>query len=130
MIEILSINHVSVLVTDTSRALDFYHGVLGLKVDASRPDLAFPGAWLHVGNQAIHLIEPETGMQHSRHLHGGRDRHLALDVADLDAAITALAGAGIEFNQSRSGRRALFCRDPDGNALELVEVPRSAFSAG
>jgi glyoxylase I family protein len=122
MIEVLSVNHVSVLVSDTARALDFYHGVLGLKVDASRPELAFPGAWLHVGKQAIHLIEPETEMLHSQHLHGGRDRHLALDVADLDAAMAALDATGIDYALSRSGRRALFCRDPDGNAIELVEV--------
>ena len=122
MIEVLSVNHVSVLVHDTARALDFYHGVLGLKVDASRPQLAFPGAWLHVGNQAIHLIELAAETSHVQHPHGGRDRHLALDVADLDAATTALAAAGIDYTLSRSGRRALFCRDPDGNAIELVEV--------
>ncbi|MEE8429299.1 MAG: glyoxalase, partial [Gammaproteobacteria bacterium] len=30
-----------------------------------------------------------------------------------------LESAGIPYNQSRSGRQALFCRDPDGNALEF-----------
>jgi len=30
----------------------------------------------------------------------------------------------VPYTLSRSGRRALFCRDPDGNAIELVEVPR------
>jgi glyoxylase I family protein len=31
--------------------------------------------------------------------------------------------AGIPYTLSRSGRRAIFCRDPDGNALELIELP-------
>jgi glyoxylase I family protein len=46
-----------------------------------------------------------------------------MNVTDLDAVQAALASAGISYTLSRSGRRALFCRDPDGNAIELVEVP-------
>jgi len=54
--------------------------------------------------------------------HGGRDRHVAMNVADLDVVEAALGSAGISYTLSRSGRRALFCRDPDGNAIELIEV--------
>jgi len=31
-----------------------------------------------------------------------------------------LDAAGISYTPSRSGRAALFCRDPDGNALEFI----------
>jgi glyoxylase I family protein len=123
MIKVLALNHVSLLVSDTALALDFYHGLLGLEIDASRPDLGFPGAFLETGNAQIHLLELEpaaAGVATAKH--GGRDRHVALDVADLDAVVAALDGAGIAYTLSRSGRRALFCRDPDGNAVELVEV--------
>ena len=34
-----------------------------------------------------------------------------------------LEAGGVDYTLSRSGRRALFCRDPDGNAIELVERP-------
>jgi glyoxylase I family protein len=44
-----------------------------------------------------------------------------MDVADLDDVISTLEAADIAYTLSRSGRRALFCRDPDGNALEFVE---------
>ena len=122
MIRALSINHVSLLVSDTARSLDFYHGLLGIPLDASRPDLGFPGAFLRLGDVQIHLLElAAPGTQDSRPAHAGRDRHLALDIADLDAAQAALAAAGIDYTRSRSGRRALFCRDPDGNGIELVE---------
>ncbi len=123
MIEVLSINHVSVLVSDTARSLDFYRGVLGLQIDSARPPgLPYPGAWLPIGNQSLHLIELLAEMPHSQQQHGGRDRHLALDVADLDAVMQGLDDSGIDYSLSRSGRRALFCRDPDGNALELIEA--------
>jgi catechol 2,3-dioxygenase-like lactoylglutathione lyase family enzyme len=67
----------------------------------------------------MRLPNPEAGLQ--RPAHGGRDRHVALAVDDLGALGVKLSGAGIPCTQSKSGRRALFCRDPDGNALEFVE---------
>jgi glyoxylase I family protein len=122
MIKVLALNHVSLLVSDAARALDFYHGLLGLAIDAARPDLGFPGAFLNTGNAQIHLLElVPAAARDAAAKHGGRDRHVALDVADLDAVVAALDGAGIAYTLSRSGRRALFCRDPDGNAVELVE---------
>jgi glyoxylase I family protein len=120
---ILAINHVSLLVADTSRALDFYHGLLGLDIDTSRPQLDFPGAWLTVGAGQIHLLElQETNGPAALPEHGGRDRHVAMNVVDLNVVEAALGAAGISYTLSRSGRRALFCRDPDGNAIELIEV--------
>ena len=122
MIRVLAMNHVSLLVRDTARALDFYHGLLGLPVDASRPDLGFPGAFLDAGNAQIHLLELASPAAQDANLkHGGRDRHVALEVVDLEAVIAELERTGVAYTLSRSGRRALFCRDPDGNAVELVE---------
>ena len=123
MLEITAIAHVSVLVHDTTRSLRFYHGVLGLKVNPQRPDLGYPGAWLDVGDQQIHLLELPGGENRSdRPAHGGRDYHTALYVAQLDALKRALEQAGVAYTLSKSGRRALFCRDPDGNALEFIET--------
>ena len=124
MNRIVAIHHVSLLVADTARALDFYHGLLGLEIDMSRPEMDFPGAWLNVGAGQIHLLElPDANSQAVLPEHGGRDRHVAMNMTDLDALRGALAAAGIRYTLSRSGRPALFCRDPDGNAIELVEVP-------
>ena len=124
MNRIVAIHHVSLLVADTARALDFYHGLLGLEIDVSRPDMDFPGAWLNVGAGQIHLLElPDANSQAVLPKHGGRDRHVAMNMTDLGALREVLAAAGIRYTLSRSGRPALFCRDPDGNAIELVEVP-------
>lgn len=115
--------HASVIVSDTARALQFYRDVMGMEVAQRPPSLSFPGAWLQVGEQQIHLLElPNPDPVTRRPEHGGRDRHVALGVGDLDALAARLRGAGVSYTESRSGRRALFCRDPDGNALELVEL--------
>ena len=124
MIRVLAVNHVSLLVNDTARSLGFYHGLLGSPLDESRPELGFPGAFLRLGAVQIHLLElAAAAVPGALPEHVGRDRHLALDVADLDAVRTVLVAAGIDYTLSRSGRRALFCRDPDGNGIELVERP-------
>ena len=121
--QIQRIHHASILVADTQRALRFYCDLLGLKLDNSRPELGYPGAWLSVGDQQIHLIElPNPDPAEGRPMHGGRDRHLALTVDDLDVLVRTLEDAGIAYTRSRSGRRALFFRDPDGNALEMIEL--------
>lgn len=123
MTEFLRIHHASVVVADSRRALRFYVDILGMQLDPSRPDLGFPGAWLWVGDQQIHLLEvanPDTA--EGRPAHVGRDRHTALQVRGLDELQQRLETANIHYSRSRSGRKAIFCRDPDGNGIELVEA--------
>lgn len=119
---IVSLNHASLIVANTEQALVFYCNILGLQ-QTERPDLGFPGAWLQLGSQQLHLLEltnpdPTTG----RPVHGGRDRHVALNVLALQPVQDALRQAGVAYTMSISGRRAMFCRDPDGNAIELIEL--------
>ena len=117
-----SIDHCSLIVANTSKALEFYAGILGLEIDESRPDIGYPGVWLQVGHSQIHLLEvPDPYAAINRPEHGGRDNHLALQVSDLDEIIRRLQIAGIGYSKSKSGRMALFCRDFDENAIELVE---------
>ena len=119
---IQTISHVSFVVANTERALIFYRDVLALSVDISRPDLGFPGAWLEVGEQQIHLLElPNPDPVDGRPEHGGRDRHVAFNISDIEALVELLENNEIPYTRSRSGRKAIFCRDPDGNALEFIE---------
>ena len=130
---IVDVHHVSLLVADVERSLAFYCGPLGLSLDPARPDLGYPGAWLVAGSRQIHLMQlPNPDPVTDRPQHGGRDRHIALTVSDLDALIANLHAAAVPYTRSASGRRAVFCRDPDQNALELIErtVVAGAFSAG
>jgi glyoxylase I family protein len=122
MLQITQFHHASLIVHSTPRSLEFYLGVLGLKKIEERPDLGYPGAWLSIGEQQLHLLElPNPDPLENRPSHGGRDRHLAFQVADLQPLIALLEQHQIAYSLSRSGRRALFCRDPDQNALEFIE---------
>ena len=120
--KITAIQHASFLCSDLARSRAFYEGVLGLHPNPGRPQMSFDGVWYDVAaNQQIHLMllpNPETGL--TRPAHGGRDRHVALGISDLDELIKRLDAAGVSYTLSQSGRRALFCRDPDDNALEFI----------
>ena len=118
----MKLMHVGLLVADLDIAAVFYEQVLGLK-RAERPDLGFEGIFydLDDGGQIhlMHLDNPYVGCTLPEH--GGRDRHLALGVDDLEKIRALLDRLGMPYTMSRSGRAALFCRDPDGNAIELLQ---------
>ncbi len=123
MSPITGLLHASLLVADLGRARAFYEGVLGLTPSPSRPAMSFDGVWYDVGQGQIHLLcLPNPDPVQGRPAHGGRDRHTALAVTSLDGLRARLDAAGLTYTLSQSGRPALFTRDPDGNALELVQV--------
>ena len=122
MPEISGFLHASLLVSDLARARTFYENVLGLIPSSARPEMSFDGVWYEIGAQQIHLMAlPNPDPVAGRPAHGGRDRHIALAVNDLAGLKLALDQAGIAYTLSSSGRPALFCRDPDGNAIELIQ---------
>ena len=124
MPDVCALHHAGLLVSDLGRAKVFYESVLGLKPYADRPELPYPGEWYELGGgQQLHLMQlanPDAASV--RPAHGGRDRHLALAVRNIDALKSRLEAVGVRYTASTSGRAALFCRDPDANTLEFVEV--------
>jgi len=119
----MRIAHIGLLVSDLNRAAPFYEQALGLS-RIERPKLAFDGIWYGLeGGQQIHLMRldnPYDGCE--KPAHGGRDNHVALQVDDYETIRQRLEAANIGYTVSKSGREALFCRDPDGNTIELIKA--------
>ncbi|WFE68337.1 VOC family protein [Thiomicrospira sp. R3] len=120
---VLGLDHVSIIVSDAQQACKFYQQVLGLEV-LKRPNLGFPGYWLGLGdNQTLHLMQlPNPYQGITRPAHGGRDRHFALRVSQLETFIAKLDRMQLGYTLSQSGRKALFFSDLDNNVIELCEV--------
>lgn len=123
MSNILKLHHISLIVQNLDVSLAFYQEVLGLEVDNSRPDLGYPGAWLTLsGDQQLHLMVLDNpNKNNQRPEHAGRDQHIAFKVDSNEHILMSLRNLGTSFTISKSGRKALFCRDPDGNALEFIQ---------
>ncbi len=118
-----AIHHVSMVIANIKKSLGFYCNVLGLEQNQERPKMSIDGAWLNAGKLQIHLLlcanpDPVTG----RPKHAGHDRHLALSCNNLEQIKQSLQLNKIDFSESKSGRKALFCRDPDGNTIELIQA--------
>jgi glyoxylase I family protein len=120
------LQHCGVLVSDVDRSKEFYMNVFDFSDESHlRPTtLPYPGAFLNIaGNFQIHLMQlPSMDPKDGRPEHGGRDRHIAVTVNNIDIIKDRLSSRGLPFTMSQSGRRALFCRDPDGNAYEFMET--------
>jgi glyoxylase I family protein len=116
------IDHHSVIISDLERSHHFYVTVLGLEQDLSRPEMSYEGFWFKVGRQAIHCLKLDNpDPVEDRPEHGGRDRHVCLHCTDLNALIDSLEQHYIDYTRSKSGRQAIFFRDPDGNAIEATQ---------
>lgn len=123
----LGIDHHSMISSDIEKSKFFFLEVMGLEIAPGRPPLPFDGAWFKMGNsgQTLHCLclpnpDPVTG----RPEHGGVDRHVAVKIADLEPLIARLEHYGVTYSRSKSGRRAIFFRDPDGNAIEVIEAEK------
>ena len=139
--------HAGIVVADMERALGFYRDLLGLTVvrDAEEQGeyreriTGLPGARARTvkmkarnGSALVELLQFHT---HPRPVEAPAEtcaiglRHIAFTVEDLDSLHRRLTEAGVRFlappQRSPSGREKItYCRDPEGNILELVgEIP-------
>ncbi|KAG8376179.1 hypothetical protein BUALT_Bualt09G0036300 [Buddleja alternifolia] len=122
---VVGVHHVGILCENLERSLHFYQNILGLSINEARPHekLPYRGAWLWVGSEMIHLMElPNPDPLTGRPEHGGRDRHACIAIRDVSKLKDILDRTGIPYTLSRSGRPAIFTRDPDANALEFTQV--------
>jgi glyoxylase I family protein len=116
------LDHVVFRCRDQPRMLDFYVRVLGL-VEERRLD-AIGLIQLRAGRSLVDLV-PEVGSEpHDR----PNVDHVCLAIAasDMDAVLAHLASAGVETigePMVRYGARgyglSIYCRDPEGNVVEL-----------
>ncbi|MEX1126236.1 MAG: VOC family protein [Acidimicrobiia bacterium] len=139
-------DHVAVTVSNTERALEFYVGQLGLRqveqhqlegasVDeanglegarAQSTRLQAPGS-PDILIDLLEYFEPEAHAQVTPMGSVG-SCHFAIVVDDLPGAVAELRNKGVSFisdpvnfKLTEGSVSVCFCRDPDGNYVELME---------
>jgi catechol 2,3-dioxygenase-like lactoylglutathione lyase family enzyme len=139
------IDHVSFTVGDLDRSTAFY-GRFGFApekryisagpevddgADVARADMEIQTLRHGLGGPLLELIRY---MHHdaNRSVHNSRvgAAHLCFAVDDVRAAHAELSGDGVTFlsepHQDEFGTVWVYMRDPDGNALEIVQDPPAA----
>ncbi len=142
------INHVAISTPDIERLRAFYTDLLGfeevfrLNWDVGHRELdAITGlrdssariVMLKCGNACIELFEyatpePKAG-DANRPVNDHGITHLCLEVSDIEAEHARLEAAGMRFHcapQALGDIRATYGRDPDGNVVELLQVPATS----
>ena len=141
---IQGINHTGVSTPDLDRAIHFYVDLLGFELiqrfqmQRGAPGIdemltlvgvSFDAAILRMGNAMLELFEfaspPPVRAAARRPVNDHGLTHLCLQVDDVKAEYERLSAAGMEFHcepQFAEGAAYVYGRDPDGNAIELLEL--------
>ncbi|TAK31110.1 MAG: hypothetical protein EPO21_18205 [Chloroflexota bacterium] len=141
-----AIQHVAINVTDFERSLGFYRDMLGMTVAWDR-EFSGPGlstmvglvdartrvAMLTMDNAAIEIFQYVSPPSHSlvARVCDIAITHVGLIVTDINKAYEELLARGVLFNcppqyieaGPMKGWTAVYCKDPDGIIVELMQAP-------
>jgi len=128
------IDHIELLTSQPERAVEFYTGVLGFKVRSrdrvpQTPMGPLDLVYLELGGTTVELMCYSEAAIEQRAL-GERlgYRMMALEVEDMDRALTLLKSKGVEPSWGpvkRPSYARAEIRDPDGNGIELRQWLRA-----
>ena len=126
MLDIQSVNHVGIRVSDKSASIAFYENLgFALISDVGFED-GHPVIMKHGSGVVLNLLGPATVSDGTNILMDVDEKytgitHVALTVASLDETKAFVTGTGIEITGSFSfgDMAAIFIRDPDRNVIEL-----------
>ncbi len=126
MLEIESVNHIGIRVSDKTTSIDFY-ALLGFTpINDVGFESGHPVIMKHPGGVVLNLLGPSNVSGTSNILMDVDDKHtgithFALTVSSLDEAKQFVTSNGIKITGSFSfgDMSAIFIRDPDRNVIEL-----------
>ena len=128
------IDHIELLTSQPERAVEFYTGVLGFKVRSrdrvpQTPMGPLDLVYLELGGTTVELMcySEATIEQRAPEERLGY-RMMALEVEDMDRALTLLKSKGVEPSWGpvkRPSYARAEIRDPDGNGIELRQWLRA-----
>jgi glyoxylase I family protein len=120
------VDHVAIAAGDPARLADWYCETLGFRALSDnrkeRPTRLLAGP----GGGMIEMMPDNQSPPPGRELFDRGLSHLAIRVADLDAALAWLRGRGIDVAEpaaAAGGGRVATFRDPEGNVVQIVERP-------
>ena len=150
---VADIRHIGIVVSDLATSLVFYTRFLGLQFgnhsEESGPEmdqiLGIPNVRLRTqklvtdtGGSRLELVEffePKPVKGPALDLTHVGVTHFAVTVYDIEMIYNEMLKAGVRFIsppqvEATGFAKVMFCRDPDGNLIELIEVQRKDPSHG
>ena len=142
---ITGVHHFALTVSDAERSIAFYRDLFGLEVAADREVqgdyveviTGIPGVHsrlVHMRGYGVMLellqYKNPPGAQQSRGFNDTGSAHICFITDDMDADYARLTAAGVPVRSApvtttsgpNKGGRGIYCQDPDGNAVEVVQL--------
>jgi len=119
-------DHVGIKTHDVEKSLDFYTRILGFRI-LEKVDMV-GRSFYFVGNDetSIEIEDANPGDVRLDSSTGYGLYHIALIVKDIDALAERLKADGVTFImepiQLREDRKIAFIEDPDGVAIQLIDL--------
>ena len=125
----MRILHTMLRVGDLARSIDFYTGVLGMRVlrTTDRPDQKYTLAFVGYGDESQHaVLELTYNYGVDRYDPGTGYGHVAIEVDDAKRACDEVRARGGTVTRDagpvKGGTTVIaFVQDPDGYKIELIE---------
>jgi glyoxylase I family protein len=124
------LSHVAIPVADMDRSVEYYRKVFGYEIFIDNRGRPSPNGLITVigliAGVAIELVQPTRGAPREP-----SGFCVSFAVEDIDTALTALREGGYtkaEKAAESGAARLVLIRDPDGNVLEIIQLPRKAAS--
>lgn len=136
MIAVKAFDHVVITVADVRATLDFYTRALGMQAEEFKPNRFA----LHFGSQKINvqatteilaqMADGRIGNIAAHPTPGSADLCFVTD-AEPEAVLAHLRSLGVapitavvDRKGARGWMKSVYCRDPDGNLIELSTYPK------
>jgi catechol 2,3-dioxygenase-like lactoylglutathione lyase family enzyme len=144
-------NHMGLTVADIQASARFY-GLLGftpvepeavvcdeqwIKTMSGYPDADLRIAWLDLDGITLELLQyesPDGGDSSPLETKDAGSAHVAVGLDDVEAEYARLLAEGVKFRSEPitvpdgiwAGIKAVYATDPDGNTVELIQMPAEA----
>ena len=127
---LIGFEHVGMTSIDLDRTIDFYCGLLGLKLALRKSFDRGEMVFLDSGSGMLEIACPKADIARSRDVppHEAGIRHLTFAYDSIDPVVERLEAAGFPMIEGPRPafyvevlKRVAFTRDPDGIMVELVE---------
>lgn len=144
----LALHHTAIVVRDLDRSIAFYESHFGGEVetilrDIDDPNIAalhqlddarFTLAFVRFGPTRLELFQftrPDNGRTLDDRAYDFGVRHICFEVPDVAAAYARMTAEGVPFTRpphtvpdgDAAGTVLVFCTDPDGTRVELLQPP-------
>jgi glyoxylase I family protein len=119
----VGLEHTAIASPSPAKLAQWYVDHLGFRINFEYDGNYF----VRAANGGMLEIIPSEGARAEQKMRDEGIRHLAIEVADFDAAHAALQAQGVNFTGEpyvNQGNRLVFFTDCDGNFVHLIKRPK------